>query len=238
VSSADDSDLAGSERGTTSPESDASALGSKGRGERVFRIVAVALLLALVIGAAPGWYVFKGYRRARWADERGIKLVVKAEFAAFAPALRAGARAPLGRHPLDRDSYELLRKPGYLKAEAGGDFWSGFYGLGTQLYHHTVGNRIGTPLSAKRLEEERHRALKQQARKTTATAARCERLVGLLGHSDFRKREAATEEIRRLGPATVPYLRKAADSPDPEVADRAGRLLKELSHQRPGTTPQ
>ncbi len=235
---ADGSDLAGSERGTTSPESNASAPGGKGRGERIFRVVAAALLLALVIGAWPGWYAFKGYRRARWADERGIELVVKAEFADFGASLRASDGATLGRIVVDRDSYDLLRQSGCLDVEAGGDFWSGFYGLGTQFYHSTAGNHIGKPLSAVEIAGQRRRAVDLQARTKAEMAERCERLIDLLGHDDFRKREAATEEIRKLGPAAAGYLRKAAASPDPEVADRAGQLLKELPPQRPGRTPQ
>ncbi len=187
------------------------------------------MLVVLAIGAAPCWYMAKGYRRARWADERGIELVAKIEFRDFAPSLRASEGAALGRRAMHAQSYDRLKKRGALDEEAGGDFWSGFYAMGTQLYHHTAGNRTTRPLPAVEMKGRERRATEQRERKNAAEADRSERLVKLLGHDDFRKREAATEELRRMGPTALPYLRKAATSSDPDVAERAGTLLKQVS---------
>jgi len=220
------------------------------RSERIFRIVAVLMLLVLAVGAAPCWYGFKGYRRARWADERGIELVVKAEFGDFAPGLRASEGALLGWRRLDPESYERIRQPGFLREEAGGDFWSGFYGMGTQLYHRTAGNRTVKPRSAEEITAERTRAEQAAAaaiaraevdrlRRLRKIRERVGRLIELLGHDDFRKREAAENELLKAGSDVLPFLREAAKSSDPEVADRAGRLIEAIPvpKGRPGPPP-
>jgi len=193
------------------------------------------MLLSLVVGAAPCWYAFKGYRRARWADERGVELVVKAEFRDFAPGLRASEGTLLGWRRLDPESYEKIRQPGFLEDEAGGDFWSGFYGLGTQLYHRTAGNRTREPRSARaiRLERRRESAVSarrevERLRRRQEHSDRAGRLVDLLGHDDFRKREAAEKALLKMGRRALPVLRRALRSTDPEVADRAGRLIREI----------
>src|SRR5207248_8750645 len=54
------------------------------------------------------------------------------------------------------------------------------------------------------------------------------RLVEQLADPDYRKREQATEQLRRLGPAALPALRAAADHPDPEVRRRARDLVPGL----------
>jgi len=54
-------------------------------------------------------------------------------------------------------------------------------------------------------------------------------LIKQLGHDDFNKREAASEAIGKKGPGVIPQLKEASKSTDAEVADRAGRLITQLS---------
>ncbi|MEX2212895.1 MAG: HEAT repeat domain-containing protein [Phycisphaeraceae bacterium] len=54
-------------------------------------------------------------------------------------------------------------------------------------------------------------------------------LIKQLGSNEFAQREAASEKIATKGPGVIPQLRKATKSDDPEVADRAERLIKQLS---------
>jgi hypothetical protein len=53
-------------------------------------------------------------------------------------------------------------------------------------------------------------------------------LVAQLSAPEFRTREAAGAELRKLGPAALPALREAERSDDPEVQTRAGALVKEI----------
>jgi hypothetical protein len=57
---------------------------------------------------------------------------------------------------------------------------------------------------------------------------RVQQLIRKLGHDDFDVREAATQELRALGPAMRPLLREALRDPDPEVAFRALRCLTSI----------
>jgi hypothetical protein len=198
------------------------------RVERVFAMVGAALAVLLVLGAAPGWYLVKGYRRARWADQRGIELVVKAEFGDFGASLRARQGALLGRERLDAAAYRKLQEPGALKEEAGGDFWSGFYGMGTQLYHHTAGNRAHEPVSAEELRRARREEAERRERRAAELAAKLDPLIRQLGDDDFRKRDAASAAILEIGKPALPTLAKAARSGDPEVANRASQLIEEI----------
>jgi hypothetical protein len=60
-------------------------------------------------------------------------------------------------------------------------------------------------------------------------ADRLERLVRQLGHRSFAQREAASRELESLDALAGDALRRAADKdPDPEVRDRAGRLLHSM----------
>lgn len=53
-------------------------------------------------------------------------------------------------------------------------------------------------------------------------------LVARLGADDYRTREAAAAALERHGPAAVPALLAALDSPDPEVRRRAAPVLLKL----------
>lgn len=54
-------------------------------------------------------------------------------------------------------------------------------------------------------------------------------LIKQLGDDDFEKREAATAAIAKKGPGVIAQLKVAAKSADAEVADRATRLISQLS---------
>ena len=54
-------------------------------------------------------------------------------------------------------------------------------------------------------------------------------LIKQLGHDDFNKREAASEAIGKKGPSVIPQLKEATQSKDAEIADRALRLITQLS---------
>lgn len=54
-------------------------------------------------------------------------------------------------------------------------------------------------------------------------------LIKQLGHDDFNQREAASEAIGKKGPSVIPQLKEAAKSTDAEIADRAARLITQLS---------
>lgn len=51
-------------------------------------------------------------------------------------------------------------------------------------------------------------------------------LIRRLGSEQAAERDAATAQIKRLGPAAEPALREAAQNPDPEVAARIRHLLR------------
>lgn len=53
-----------------------------------------------------------------------------------------------------------------------------------------------------------------------------ETLIEKLGDPDFAVREAATNELSRLGEIAIPVLEKAKSSPDPEIRHRAGEILE------------
>lgn len=53
-------------------------------------------------------------------------------------------------------------------------------------------------------------------------------LVQRLGAEDFKDREAAGVELRKLGPAALPDLKAAEKHADPEVQARAGALVREI----------
>jgi len=58
-------------------------------------------------------------------------------------------------------------------------------------------------------------------------ADRVQDLIRKLGSDDYATREQATEELRKIGPPAREALRKAAESDDPEVRQRAQALLDE-----------
>jgi hypothetical protein len=57
---------------------------------------------------------------------------------------------------------------------------------------------------------------------------RVSELIGRLGDPSFERREAAMAALREIGEPARDALKKAVDHQDPEIADRAERLLGEL----------
>ena len=198
------------------------------RLERIFTCVAIILVVVILAGAFPGRHAVRGYRRARWADRRGLEVVVEASFTRFASALGPSEGALRGRAKVDLAAYRQLRQPGFLEEEAGGDFWSGFYGMGTRLYHHHAGNHTRTPRTGEELRAIAERAVERAARKAEKKEqyeARIAKLVAQLGDREWAKREAAAARLLEIGRPALPALGKALSSPDPEVATRAEALI-------------
>lgn len=54
---------------------------------------------------------------------------------------------------------------------------------------------------------------------------RIQELIGQLGDADMEKRDAAATELDKIGEPIVPFLKKAMDNADPEVKERAKKLL-------------
>ena len=74
-------------------------------------------------------------------------------------------------------------------------------------------------------------ALMEEVRKRTlddANRVKLQLLVDQLGDDDFGVREKASEDLKNLGPLTLPLLRVAARSTDAEVKKRAIALLPEV----------
>src|SRR5262245_840794 len=65
-----------------------------------------------------------------------------------------------------------------------------------------------------------------------AELARLAAEVRRLGSDSFQERERAARELRDAGGSALPLLRAAVNDPDPEVAQRAGRLRGELAGRR------
>lgn len=62
-------------------------------------------------------------------------------------------------------------------------------------------------------------------------ARRIETLIRTLGDSSFDAREKAMEGLRELGRAVEPELRRAAESEDPEIKQRAKAILGEFEEE-------
>src|SRR5262245_31069946 len=59
---------------------------------------------------------------------------------------------------------------------------------------------------------------------------RIARLIKQLGHDEFAKREAASEELEAIGAPALPALRKAAASgPDAETRSRAEQIAQAIA---------
>src|SRR5262245_49763717 len=58
-----------------------------------------------------------------------------------------------------------------------------------------------------------------------ADETKIEKLVERLGSADFKEREAADAELRKIGEPAVPALKKALDDADAERAERARTIL-------------
>jgi hypothetical protein len=65
-----------------------------------------------------------------------------------------------------------------------------------------------------------------------ADRERAVRLIGQLGSDSFSEREAAYEELQRLGAAALDALQEAADGSDLEVRRRAADLIAQIEEQR------
>lgn len=53
-------------------------------------------------------------------------------------------------------------------------------------------------------------------------------LIAKLGDDDFKTREAATADLRKLGRAALPHIKEATKSENPEIKARAEKLVAEL----------
>jgi len=53
-------------------------------------------------------------------------------------------------------------------------------------------------------------------------------LITKLGDDDFKTREAATADLRKLGRAALPHIKEATKSDNPEIKARAEKLVAEL----------
>src|SRR6516165_1535099 len=72
----------------------------------------------------------------------------------------------------------------------------------------------------------------QQRTPGEAEQARLAAHVRRLGAASFRERERATQELRAAGRSALPFLRAAVNDSDPEIVQRAERLLRELEGGR------
>lgn len=78
-----------------------------------------------------------------------------------------------------------------------------------------------------------------QSKSPADDAARIAQAIADLGHENFEQREAATRLLWEWAHAAEPALRAAADSDDPEISQRAHKLLNQLSQGlRPNTSDQ
>lgn len=53
-------------------------------------------------------------------------------------------------------------------------------------------------------------------------------LIAQLGSGDFKKREEASRKLKALGKEALPALKEALTSDDPEIASRAGAIIKRI----------
>jgi hypothetical protein len=81
-----------------------------------------------------------------------------------------------------------------------------------------------------------HSASTQGAAENSATPAEIDRLIADLGSDDFVLREAATKTLIKIGDDALEALKKALDSRDAEVVDRARRILRTIESQAASLT--
>src|SRR5262249_62018516 len=61
------------------------------------------------------------------------------------------------------------------------------------------------------------------------------KLISTLGSDNFKQREAAADELKKMGVLVLPLLRKAStDDKDPEVRDRSKKCLVEIEKTETG----
>jgi len=75
-----------------------------------------------------------------------------------------------------------------------------------------------------------HSALAAETAPDADLQAKIKSLIEQLGAQEFDKREEATAELIKVGMPSVELVNEATRSNDPEVAFRAGRILKEVLH--------
>src|SRR5437867_2881027 len=69
-------------------------------------------------------------------------------------------------------------------------------------------------------------------------AKKIDQLVEQLGADDFQARESADKELRKIGDAAVPALKKALESSDAERADRAKKILDAIATKKKEEQPK
>lgn len=69
-------------------------------------------------------------------------------------------------------------------------------------------------------------------REKTGLDAKIEKLVKQLGSDEYKEREAATEELKKIGEKALPALKEALKSEDLEVRLRAETVIKALAKKR------
>ena len=62
-------------------------------------------------------------------------------------------------------------------------------------------------------------------------------LIKQLGAEDFKDRQSATEQLKKMGADALPALKQATASDNPEVRTRAQRLINELEHKNDPPKP-
>ncbi|HKB38651.1 MAG TPA: HEAT repeat domain-containing protein, partial [Gemmataceae bacterium] len=79
------------------------------------------------------------------------------------------------------------------------------------------------------LDEFKKRTMDEEAREKTL------KLISTLGSDNFKQREAAADELKKMGVLVLPLLRKAStDDKDPEVRDRSKKCLVEIEKTETG----
>jgi RNA binding activity-knot of a chromodomain len=92
---------------------------------------------------------------------------------------------------------------------------------------------LTTPYGKLRIPATDIRRIEFATRLAADTAKRLETAVADLGNSEYRVREAASVELKKLREKAYPALLKAAAQKDPEVARRAETLLTQLRETVP-----
>src|SRR5947209_6261916 len=73
-----------------------------------------------------------------------------------------------------------------------------------------------------------------RARAAEPEAAEIRELIRQLGSDQFMERETAGKRLEAIGLPALPLLRKAADSEDPEVRQRAAQLVEGMERRLAG----
>lgn len=68
--------------------------------------------------------------------------------------------------------------------------------------------------------------------------AKIERLIKNLGADDWKTREEATEELKKIGRPAIPALKKALESDDPEVTWRSRLIIRAIDRAEKESAPE